>query len=131
LGPLGETPADAEPLVFLRPKRLRNARFSEPPMRNAAVCNAVAAAALLARWARAACNFDAHSGRILSVRMTLGLLADTDWLRRRPAPLIGDPPAGDRVAEFTELLEDIAALGVPRAVGDMLYAKPRRKGGGS
>jgi hypothetical protein len=61
--------------------------------------------------------------------MTLGLLADTDWLRRRPVP--GDPIPGDRVAEFIELLEDMAALGVPHAAGDMLYVKPLRKGGGS
>ena len=58
--------------------------------------------------------------------MTLGLLADSDWFRRRPAA-----PPGDRFAEFIELLDDMAALAVPRAVGDMLYVKPRRKGGGS
>lgn len=63
--------------------------------------------------------------------MTLGLLADTDWVRRRPAPLPEDPMPGDRVAEFTELLEDMAALPVPREVGDMVYVRPRRKGGGS
>src|SRR5690606_4050901 len=81
--PLGDAPAEPEPPVFLRLKRLRNARFSELFIRNAAVCNAVAAAALLARCARAACSFDAHSGRIRSVRTTFGSLADTDWLRRR------------------------------------------------
>jgi hypothetical protein len=58
--------------------------------------------------------------------MTLELLADRDWFRRRPAPL-----PGDRVAELIELLEDMAALAVPRAVGDMVYVKPRRNGGGS
>lgn len=62
--------------------------------------------------------------------MTLGLLADSDWFRRRP-PVPGDPIPGDRFAEFSELLEDMAALAVPSAVGEMEYVRPRRKGGGS
>lgn len=38
---------------------------------------------------------------------------------------------GDKVAEFMELLEDMAAFAEPTAARDMLYDKPRRKGGGS
>jgi hypothetical protein len=46
-------------------------------------------------------------------------------------PVPGDALVGERVAEFMELFEDMAAFAEPTAVRDMLYDKPRRKGGGS
>jgi hypothetical protein len=62
-------------------------------MRYAAACSAVAAADLLAAWARAPANLDAQSGRILSVVMTPGAVAESDAPRRREG--LEDSPADD------------------------------------
>jgi hypothetical protein len=50
------------------------------------VCKAVAAADLLAACARAVASLLAQSGRILSVVMTSGEVAERDVPRLRPGP---------------------------------------------
>lgn len=111
-------------LVFLLLNRLilPNGLDPESPMRKAAVCNAVAAAARRAWWFRCAASLVAQSGRTRSVVMTLGALADRDCVRLRPPPAPdggGDIGVGDRAAEFRELLELIAVLIVPTPPGGM------------
>jgi hypothetical protein len=49
--------------------------------------------------------------------MTFEAVADKDCVRRRLALVAGERP-GDRVAELRELLEDMAVLAVPMAVGE-------------
>lgn len=74
--------------MFRRPN-VENARACSevcPFIKYAAVCSAVAAAALLAAWARAVASLVAQSGRILSVVMTSGAAADNEVPRRRPGP---------------------------------------------
>lgn len=50
-------------------------------MRYAAVCKAVAAADLLARWFLALCNFVFQSGRTRSVVMTVEAFAEIEIVR--------------------------------------------------
>lgn len=67
------------------------------------MCRAVAAADLLAAWARALASFDAQSGLILSVVMTPGAVADSDVPLRREG--LDDIPVED-----SDVCEDIAEL---------------------
>ena len=132
LGPPGEATALAEPEapVFLRPNRLRELLGSLLLMRNAAVCKAVAAAALLAKCARAVCNLVAHSGRILSVRMTLGAVAERDCVQRRLPTPMGDATGGERAPELSELVDDIAVFRLPNVGGGIRYVGLGRNAGG-
>lgn len=86
------------PLLPNGPKGLVSA---EPFIRYAAVCKAVAAAERRAACARAVDNFDAQSGRILSVVTTSGALAEIDVPLLLPEPDIPD---------WTEVCDDIADL---------------------
>ena len=77
------------------------------PIRYAAVCKAVAAAARRAAWALALASFCAQSGLILSVVMTLGAEADSDVVRRRVA-LVGESIVLS--VEFMDEEEDMAEV---------------------
>lgn len=115
-----------------RPKRPlevnANPRLSFP-IKYAAVCNAVAAAALLAAWLLALVSFVAQSGRILSVVITVGAFAEIDAVLRRDI-VTGARPG--LATEFKEEEEDIAEETFPRLlVVIFTYTNPLRNGGGS
>lgn len=74
-----------------------------PFIKYAAVCKAVAAAARRAACARAAANLVAQSGRILSVVITSGALADKEVPRLLPGP-------GDNVPDEIEVWDDLADM---------------------
>lgn len=80
-------------------------------MRYAAVCNAVAAADLLAAWFLAFASFVAQSGLILSVVITVDALADIDVVLRLCA-LVGAREG--LPIEFREDDDDIAEATLPR-----------------
>lgn len=109
--------------TFLRPNPA-NARESGvwPFIRYAAVCNAVAAADRRAAWARAVASFVAQSGRILSVVITSGALAEREVPRLRPGP-------GDKLPDEIEVWEDIADM-TWYGCDPVPYVSPRRNGGG-
>ena len=91
--------------MFRRPKvekALGSVLFC-PFIKYAAVCRAVAAAARRAACARAEANFVAQSGRILSVVITSGALADREVPRLRPGP-------GDKVPDEIEVWDDLADM---------------------
>jgi len=96
------------------------------PIRYAAVCSAVAAADLLAKWFLAFASFAAQSGLILSVVMTVDALADIEVVRLL---CVWTTSAG-LLVELSDDEDDIAEEKAPRLLG-FAYARPRRNGGGS
>jgi len=96
-------------------------------MRYAAVCNAVAAADLRAKWDLAFVSFVAQSGLILSVVMTVEAVAEIDVVRL--FCVCGVSVAG-LFAEFIEDVDDMAEGKVARPPG-LEYERPLRNGGAS
>jgi len=95
------------------------------------VCNAVAAADLLAAWFLALASFVAQSGLIRSVVMTVDALADKDVVLRLEVMGASVGLLGELRDEDDDMAEVTLARGVPCPLTIFAYVRPRRNGGGS